>query len=348
MLRNRQFNSLISTLSRSCIPYHCRAESIHLDGNLSELLNRSKERVDGSLKLYGSERMQKRDVKYTEIGKVKTRYTEKGKGEPLILIHGGYVGQNSTFFCWDHNFDRLAEEYHVVAFDKLGMGFTDNPPEKGPFTTAATTKHAYDFLKSLKLDKVHIVAHSRGGLTAIRLALEYPDFVRSMTLIDSGSVAPDNPPRIVDFYKDLENSIKDLPTREAIVSRTIGNSYSKDHITDLWIDDLVEAYNLPKSIEAKKRTSGLGSLDTMPDTREQRADTNKQVAAGKLKAPTLLFWGYNDPSALVERGINLYRQMCETVPRVEMHVFNHAGHYSFREHPVAFNETLLGFLKSVK
>ncbi len=292
--------------------------------------------------------MQKGDFKYTNVGQVKTRYVEKGKGDPLVLIHGGYVGQNSTFVCWDLNFDRLSEEYHVVAFDKLAMGFTDNPPANGPFTTAATTRHAYDFLKGMGLDNVHVVSHSRGGLAAIRLALEFPGFVRSLTLIDSGSVAPDNPPRVGDFYKDLENSIKDMPTRDAIVARTIGNSYSKDHITDGWIDDLLEAYNLPKSVEAKKRTSGLGSLDAMPDTREQRADTLKRVEAGELKIPTLLFWGYNDPSALVERGINLYRLMCGAVPSVDMHIFNHAGHYSFREHADTFNEMLLGFLKPIE
>lgn len=292
--------------------------------------------------------MEKSDFRQTVIDGVETRYIEKGKGEPLVLIHGGLVGQTSSSMIWDLNFDRFAESYHVVAFDKLAMGFTGNPPSRGPFTSAATTEHAFKFLKSLGIESAHVAAHSRGGLTAIRLALEHPGFAKSLTLIDSGSVAPDNPPRVGDFYKEMEESVKGLSDREAIVARSVANSFSKKHITDALIDDLLEVYQLPKSIEARERTNGLSTLDAMPDTREQRTDTLKRIDAGQLQIPTLLFWGMNDPSALVDRGINLYKQMTGKVPDVQMHIVNQAGHYSFREQYREFDETMLGFLATLE
>jgi pimeloyl-ACP methyl ester carboxylesterase len=77
----------------------------------------------------------------------------------------------------------------------------------------------------------------------------------------------------------------------------------------------------------------------------QRVETIKaDMTAGRLTVPTLIMWGFNDPSATIERcGKPAIDQFFTSVDRCEMHILNHAGHYCFREQPDAFNDTLLGF-----
>src|SRR5260370_2991826 len=55
-------------------------------------------------------------------------YKESGAanlGTPLVFIHG--IGAGASSFMWRKNFDRLAEEFHVYAFDFLGFGFSHKP-----------------------------------------------------------------------------------------------------------------------------------------------------------------------------------------------------------------------------
>jgi pimeloyl-ACP methyl ester carboxylesterase len=74
--------------------------------------------------------------------------------------------------------------------DKLGQGSTGNPKTDADYTMAATVKHAAGLLQALRLKNVHVVGHSRGGYVVARMTLDYPELVRSCTIIDSGTLAP--------------------------------------------------------------------------------------------------------------------------------------------------------------
>ena len=66
--------------------------------------------------------------KYVDVDGIKTRYFDKGEGEPLILLHGGNFGSNDAVDCawdWELNIDGLARWFHVYAVEKLGQGRTD-------------------------------------------------------------------------------------------------------------------------------------------------------------------------------------------------------------------------------
>ena len=58
---------------------------------------------------------------------MRTRYYEAGVGDPLVLIHGGQFATVSSLDCWSRNLEALAGRFRVIAFDRLGEGFTDNP-----------------------------------------------------------------------------------------------------------------------------------------------------------------------------------------------------------------------------
>jgi len=82
----------------------------------------------------------------------------------------------------------------------------------------------------------------------------------------------------------------------------------------------------------------------LDDLAVRQKETHEWIRAGKLKAPTLIMWGYNDPSAnynpLGPATINL---IFPNVSKSQMHVLNQAGHYCYREQPEAFVDVVTNF-----
>src|SRR4051794_30607090 len=86
---------------------------------------------------------------FVDVDGIRTRYYEAGQGEPLVLFHGGDIGSPYTLDAWSLNLPELASYFHVYAPDKLGNGYTDNPPTAADYTPAAVFQHARRFLEVL-------------------------------------------------------------------------------------------------------------------------------------------------------------------------------------------------------
>src|SRR2546430_12619375 len=74
------------------------------------------------------------NARFVTLNGVRTRYFEAGTGDDLVLIHGGKFGTFYSAYHWSLNFHELSKHFHVYAFDKLGMGDTDNPKSDADYT----------------------------------------------------------------------------------------------------------------------------------------------------------------------------------------------------------------------
>src|SRR5215510_7208573 len=61
------------------------------------------------------------EAKFIDVNGIRTRYFDGGNGEPLVLVHGGQWPATASAGGWAPVFDHLAGNFHVYAFDKLGM-----------------------------------------------------------------------------------------------------------------------------------------------------------------------------------------------------------------------------------
>src|SRR6266851_2575293 len=103
----------------------------------------------------------------------------KNSGSPLVFIHG--VGAGASSFMWRKNFDELAKDFRVYAFDLLGFGFSDKP------ATASYSADLYvelisDFIREVSGYPCDVIASSLGGAYAIRVADEYPELINALVL----------------------------------------------------------------------------------------------------------------------------------------------------------------------
>ena len=285
---------------------------------------------------------------FVTVEGIKTHYYEKGKGRTIVLVHGGNMGGpdgSNNSWTWSRNFDVLAQRFHVVAVDKLGQGYTGNPKRDADYTMHATVQHLGAFIRKKNLKNIHFVGHSRGGYVVTRLTLEQPELVASCTCVDSNTLAPGV--GMTDVV--LANPPHPPLSRECQRWGFERQSYSHEHIDDEWLDLVVEIGKQEKHRQAieKMEKQNLKRLQFLPGLSKDLSSTFALIRDTGMRRPTMIMWGYNDPTALIEQGHRLYDLIASTERRAYMHILNRAGHFAMREQADNFNATLAGFIQSV-
>ena len=103
-------------------------------------------------------------------------YVEKGKGTPIILLHGN--GESSDYF--KGQIDEFSGQYHVYALDTRGHGRT--PRGDKPFTIRQFADDLLGFMDRHQIGKAHLLGFSDGGNTAMVFAIRHPDRVDRLIL----------------------------------------------------------------------------------------------------------------------------------------------------------------------
>ena len=133
--------------------------------------------------------------KYLDANGVKLRYIDAGKGEAIVLLHGG----TSRLESWitPGVVDNLSKDFRVIVFDARGHGKSDSPREPAAYGR----QQALDvvrILDALKIDKAHIIGFSLGSSTVAQLLTLHPErFLTGVQVAGAGrSPQEANNPRI--------------------------------------------------------------------------------------------------------------------------------------------------------
>jgi haloacetate dehalogenase len=106
-----------------------------------------------------------------------------GSGPPLLLLHG----HPQTHAIWHRVAPRLAEQFTVVACDLRGYGESSKPhgaPDHANYSKRAMAADMVAVMQSLGFATFRVLAHDRGARVAHRLALDHPQAVERMALLD--------------------------------------------------------------------------------------------------------------------------------------------------------------------
>ncbi|MXW29820.1 MAG: alpha/beta hydrolase [Chloroflexi bacterium] len=282
---------------------------------------------------------------FVDVDGVNVRYYEDGDGEPLLLFSGGEIGTLDGLDRWSLNLPGLAERFHVFCIDKLGQGHTGNPPQLEDYTFEYQLQHTHRLIEKLGLSQVNIAGQSRGALLVTRLTLDHPGLVKNLIIVDSATLSPENPmfPSLR-WYENIFLGVpQGPPTRESVRLEMDGQAYSREQITDDYVDRMLEIAQLPKFQEAQATMAEIRHGQWLPSINRVRSDTVRMIDDDGIPVPTLVIWGINDLSAPLPLGQRLFERIAATTPHAEMHVLNGAGHYSYREQPAAFNRIVKSF-----
>ncbi|MDQ1324847.1 MAG: 2-succinyl-6-hydroxy-2,4-cyclohexadiene-carboxylate synthase, partial [Chloroflexota bacterium] len=104
--------------------------------------------------------------------------TERGAGDPLLLLHG-FTGAAAS---WAEHIDALAEQFRVIAPDLPGHGRTPATGDPAAMTVEATADALAALLDRVGEAPAHVLGYSMGARVALRLAVEHPEAVSRLVL----------------------------------------------------------------------------------------------------------------------------------------------------------------------
>jgi len=278
---------------------------------------------------------------------IRTRYYDEGRGEPIVLVHGGgFAASNgNSANMWAKNIPGLSQRFRVIAVDKLAAGMTDNPPDDRYYNLQGEVEHVYRFIQTLKLGSVHLIGQSRGAGLSWLLAMTHPEVVKTLVLVDSGTAAP-----VVGVPKHnllMKQCPEDLAERMRCEMRIL--SY-QPNFPSTWDDEYYRAAlymaNLPKSQTARAKIAAGAGEPLRSEWEEWKKRLHERLQAERvLPMPVLLDWGTNDPQAPAgAEGMAFFDVLAAQHPNVRMLIMNHAGHFHFREYPDEFNHHVMSFI----
>jgi 2-hydroxy-6-oxonona-2,4-dienedioate hydrolase len=289
------------------------------------------------------------DAQFIDVDGVRTRYFEKGEGDAMILVHGGQPSAaDFNAWEWQQNFDGLAEHFRVFALDRIGQGYTDNPADLDAYTNyyPLVVEHLHGFIRALGLERVHLVGHSQGGWPVTRLALDHPELVASLVIVDSTMVAPAaNAKQAMSFYIYMQNDLhpEGGETIESIRRGMAFFSYTKNNITDQRVNRILALSRAAKYAAARDWFQSHYMSPAHPSFRVLKAQAWDEMHAGSLRVPTMILWGHEDPEGSFGSGFAFFEALREAGTDVRFHGFKNSGHVPYMEYPTAFNRLVTDF-----
>jgi 3-oxoadipate enol-lactonase len=265
---------------------------------------------------------QLQDTQSVNVNGVEIAYRFDGPQDGRVLLVANSLMANGSM--WDGNVTAFSDRYRVLRYDKRGHGGSSVVP--GPYTISQLADDAVGLLDALKIEKVHFMGLSIGGMIGQQLGARYPERIHSLSLCNTASEMPPRSLWEERFQTARTQGIADL------VDGTIGRWFTAPFIK-----------RAPQEIE-KVRQMILGTnVDGYIGCGSAVRDMAQSTMLLKIKAPTLVLSGRDDPACTVEQGFVLNR----LIDGSRMVIIEEAAHLSNIEQPQRFNQTVREFIDLV-
>ena len=254
----------------------------------------------------------------------KLYYEIAGEGEPLVFVHGFTLDTR----MWDDQWDVFAEKYRVVRYDVRGFGRSDLP--------AAAYANYIDLdavVQYLGLERPHVVGLSMGGGIAADYAANFPDGLRSLTLIDStlgGYAFPETFRSGVTAFGPIAKERGVKAAIDAWVAHPFFAPAAEQPSVLSRLNEIVGGYH--------------GYAWTATTVLQEQPVTPTAEALDKVKVPTLVIVGERDIPEFRE----VAKHMADNIKGARLVVIPNAGHMSNMEAPELVNAAILDFLAPIK
>jgi len=288
--------------------------------------------------------------------RIKTTGTEialvhGGSGPPLLLLHG----YPQTHVMWHKVAPGLAKRFTVVAPDLRGYGDSGKPPSDGGLSVYCKRTTAMDqveVMDSLGFEAFHVVGHDRGARVGHRMALDYPERVRTFTSLDvmPSQAAFDNMDSGLAFAWFHWHLMRQPPP---LPETLIGSNarFFLDFLLERWTavegaippeaySEYLRCFSNPETVRATCMDYRAIELDLQHD----EVDRSR-----KLTCPVLVLWGENmakRPGWQTGSRLDMLDAWRERAEDVRGRAIN-CGHFLPEEAPTETARELLDFLPAV-
>ena len=255
------------------------------------------------------------------VGDVKLNYQVDGSGKPIVFIHG----LGSSRRDWEYQIDFFSKRYQVLTYDVRGHGASDNPP--GPFSMEQFSKEAEALIRSQVMAPAHVVGISMGGMIALQLALDSPDIVRSLVVVNAG------PDMVIKNFKQRRQVWQRFLLVRLFGMRKVGEVLGsrifpgedqvdlRNLFIERWAENDSQAWQ-----ESLKAVVGWSVIDRL----------------GEIKCPVLVISADQDYTPVSEKEAYVTR-----FPDARLVVVADSHHATPVDQPEKFNQILMDFITGI-
>ena len=237
----------------------------------------------------------------------------------IILLHGS----NADLFTWQPWVDRLKGQYRLVRFDQRGHGLTGAAPD-GNYARAAFAGDIERVAGKLGLERFVLAGNSMGGGIALDYALSHPGRLAGLVLVDAAGA-----PQLKKARGNIGFTIARTPvvgslmsqfTPRSLVERSLRQSVSNQAIvTPTTVDRYWELLRYP------------GNRAATMERFSARPQPFAPADLSRLRVPTLIIWGAQDPLIPLSSG----KWLASHIPGARIAILPGIGHIPMEEAPDA-------------
>jgi pimeloyl-ACP methyl ester carboxylesterase len=246
-------------------------------------------------------------------------FKEFGQGDPIIILHGLF----GTLDNWQTVAKQLAEDHTVYIIDQRNHG---RSPHSDTHDYPSIAEDLHQFMEAHWIYKAHIIGHSMGGKTAMQLAVDFPDMVDKLVVVDiSPKAYPGNHHEIFDALLSLD--LKNID----------GRKEADEHLSKT-IDDPGVRLFLMKNLTRDKE-GGYRLKMNLPVLHKHYGDILATVESSSPYEGDTLFIRGGKSKHIVDGDELLIKEL---FPNARIETIKNAGHWVHADAP----DELLGLVKS--
>jgi len=286
------------------------------------------------------------EISFLETQRGIIRYRKAGNGPALLMLHGN----PQTHVMWHKVAPTLAQDYTVICPDIPGYGKSFKPKltvHHEEYSKVNMAKDIDEFMGLLHFKNFYVLGHDRGARIAHRLALDFPNKVLKMILLD---IIPTiehferaNMEFAMGYYhwfwlaqrNPIPESVIQKAPEEWFYAHTSREKKDRDFFAPNALRDYLECVKNPKTVEAI--CEDYRAAATI-DIKDDKISRNKNV---KVKSPIMVLWGKKGKIEQWYDPLSIWKQYCSA----EVKGFSiNTGHYLAEEDPEAIIKCVRSFL----
>jgi proline iminopeptidase len=266
---------------------------------------------------------------------------ETGKGEPLLIVHGG-SGLNHTYLL--PHLKNLSKWFTLVFYDQRACGRSAIP-----LSDSTSLKFFVEDIegirKNLGVDKIMLFSHSWGAIPVTQYALDYPDRVKGIIYCNPVTLSKEYD-AIMQETQSTRVTGRDSTNRSIIIGSPDFKAGKADAYRRLlmlsFLHSFADETNLEKlkfELQPKyKQASQVLYAGLGPDLK----DYNFYSSVQRFRFPTLILHGREDVLPL-----QASERLLESIPNSRLTIFRNSGHFIFIEEPKKFYQEMVTFGRMV-
>jgi haloalkane dehalogenase len=245
------------------------------------------------------------ESRYREVDGLRLAHLDEGEGEPVVFFHG----EPTWSYLWRRVIPPVREAgFRCIAPDYAGFGRSDKPTDLDWYTYDGHVELMAMLLEELDLREATVVVHDWGGPIGLRLAVEHPDRIAKIVIMETGPFTGHQ--RMSDAWFAFRDFVRD--NEDVPVGALIRGGCKNDPG-----DDVIAAYDAPYPDPVSKAGARAFPLilPTTPDA--VGAVEGKRVADGLRgdDRPSLVLWADSDPVLPFSVGERVSSELNLTPPR---------------------------------